>query len=37
MYPANDQITDGCPSVTFELPSDVAEPPFGAALDSGIA
>jgi len=28
---ANDQLTDGGPSVTLELPSCVAGPPFGAA------
>ena len=28
----NDQLTDGGPSVTPELPSGIAGPPFGAAL-----
>ena len=30
----NDQLTDGGPSVTSELPGDIVRPPFGAALGS---
>jgi hypothetical protein len=32
--PPNDQLTDGDPSVTPELPNGVAGPPFGGALGS---
>jgi len=35
-FPHNDQFTDGGPSVTPELPSCVAGPPFGAAPGSAI-
>ena len=33
---SNDQLTDGGPSVTPELPNRVAGPPFGGASGSGI-
>jgi hypothetical protein len=31
LCPPNNQVTDGDPSVTSELPTGVAGPPFGAA------